>query len=66
MRLTLPTDTLAKGRFYASIGVYRSDEIGRMFPLDHLSRAFKFEISGAPVWNTDAHGFLRLPELKAE
>ncbi len=66
VRLTLPTDTLAKGRFYASIGVYRSDEIGRMFPLDHLSRAFKFEISGAPVWNTDAHGFLRLPELKAE
>ena len=66
VRLTLPTDLLAKGRFYASIGVYRSDELGYKFPLDHISRAFKFEMSGVPVWKTDFHGYMNLPALTAE
>ena len=66
VRLTLPTDSLAKGRFYASIGVYRSDELGRKFPLDRIDRAFKFEINGLPVWRTDFHGYINLPAFTAE
>ncbi|MBQ6927249.1 MAG: ABC transporter ATP-binding protein [Oscillospiraceae bacterium] len=65
VRLTLPIESLAKGCFYGSIGVYRRDELGRMILLDHISRAFKFEVSGLPIWNVDAHGYLRLPQMQA-
>ena len=65
VRLTLPIDSLAKGCFYASIGVYRCDELGRMLPLDHISHAFKFEASGLPVWNVNAHGYMHLPQIRA-
>lgn len=64
--LTMPLNTLEKGVFYASIGVYRPDELGRMITLDHISRAFKLELSGTPVWNTNANGYVRLPEMSAE
>lgn len=66
VRLTVPLGSVAKGSFYGSIGVYRSDELGRMFTLDHISRAFKFEVSGVPVWNTDAHGYIQLPPIDAQ
>ena len=65
VRLTLPLDSLAKGCFYGSIGVYRRDELGRMIMLDHISRAFKFELSGLPIWNTEAHGYMQLPQMQA-
>lgn len=61
--LAMPLGCIAKGRFYASIGFYRFDELGRSIMLDHITRAFKIEVEGAPVWNTAAHGFLRLPEI---
>ncbi len=63
--LSLPLDSIAKGSFYASLGVYRSDELGRRIPLDHISRAFKFEVSGLPIWNTEAHGYMALPQMDA-
>ena len=66
IRLTVPLGSVAKGSFYGSIGVYRSDELGRMFTLDHISRAFKFEVSGVPVWNTDAHGYIQHPPIDAQ
>ena len=64
--LTFPMKTLAKGVFYASIGFYRCDEVGRYIPLDHITRAFKLEVEGTPVWNTTAYGYSRLPPIRAE
>lgn len=61
--LGMPLNTIAKGSFYASIGLYRFDELGRSIMLDHITRAFKIEIEGTPVWNTNAHGFVKLPEI---
>ncbi len=61
--LTLPTENLAKGVFYASIGAYRRDDLGRPMTLDHITRAFKLEVRGKPIWNTSAHGYLTLPPM---
>ena len=65
IRLSLPSGILFMGSFYASIGVYRRDEIGNMLLLDHITRAFRFEISGSPLWNTLAHGYVQLPPMSA-
>ena len=65
VRLTLPIDSLAKGCFYGSIGVYRSDELGQMLSFDHITHAFKFEVNGLPVWNVNAHGYMHLPQIRA-
>lgn len=61
--LAMPLSCIAKGSLYASIGFYRFDELGRSVTLDHITRAFKIEVEGAPVWDTNAHGFVRLPEI---
>lgn len=61
--LELPMDTLEKGVFYGSIGVYRFDEIGRPISMDHITRAFKIDLVGLPTWSIHAHGYMRLPEL---
>ena len=63
LQLEMPLDALAKGMFYASIGVYRFDEVGRPVTLDHITRAFQIELTGIPSWNVTAHGYIRLPEL---
>lgn len=60
----LPLDTLAKGMFYASIGLYRSDELGRPVVLDHISHAFRFELMGSASWNAGAYGYVRLPGVR--
>ncbi|MDO4803704.1 MAG: ABC transporter ATP-binding protein [Lachnospiraceae bacterium] len=62
--LRMPLDDLMKGAFYGSIGVYRFDEIGRPVMLDHITRAFKIELAGTPVWSVSAHGYLHLPDLE--
>lgn len=64
VQLTLPLDVLAKGVFYASIGVYRPDELGRSFLLDHITRAFRVEVIGSPIWTTQAYGYVTLPEMQ--
>lgn len=61
--LAMPLSSIAKGNFYVSIGLYRFDELGRSVMLDHITRAFKIEVEGTPVWNTNAHGFIKLPEI---
>lgn len=61
--LAMPLNCIAKGSFYSSIGFYRFDELGRSIMLDHITRAFKIEVEGAPMWNTTAHGFVRLPAI---
>ena len=60
LEFTLPLHQLAKGIFYVSIGLYENDEIGRARLLDHITRAFKIELPGLPVWNTNAHGYMQL------
>ena len=63
--LALALDSFAKGVFYVSLGVYHSDEIGRKIALDHISRAFKFELHGIPIWNVEAQGYMQLPQMTA-
>ena len=59
----LPLEQLSKGVFYASLGVYPRDELGRPRMLDHITRAFRFELHGLPVWDTNAHGYFVLPQM---
>ena len=66
LSFSMPLDEIAKGVFYVSIGLYQSDELGRKLTLDHITRAFKIEVLGQPVWNTSQHGFLRLPEARLD
>jgi len=56
---------IRRGKRVGIIGVYRSDELGRMISLDHITRAFKFEVKGIPIWYTGAHGYMRLPQMQA-
>lgn len=62
--LSMPLASIAKGSLYASIGLYRFDELGRNIMLDHITRAFKIEVEGTPVWSTGAHGYVKLPEIR--
>ena len=64
--LTLQAGSLVKGTFYASIGLYRRDEIGNLLACDHITRAFRFEITGSPLWNTQAYGYMELPEMRVD
>ena len=63
--LAMPLGWIAKGSFYASIGFYRFDELGRSVMLDHITRAFKIEVEGPPTWDTRAYGCGRLPRIRA-
>ena len=64
--LCMPLSELKKGVLYGSIGVYRFDEIGRPITLDHLTRAFKLELAGSPIWSVSASGYVSLPEIVVE
>ena len=55
---------VSKGVFYVSIGLYKSDEIGQRFLVDHITRAFKIEVVGSPTWYTNAYGNIILPRLE--
>ena len=57
-------DIIAKGIFYVSIGIYKKDEIGQMLLVDHVTRAFKIEVNGSPIWYTNAYGNITLPKLR--
>lgn len=64
LHLTAPLDTVAKGEFYVSLGLYRNDELGRPVMLDHLTRACRIDCQGLPTWGVSAHGYFRLPPLQ--
>jgi lipopolysaccharide transport system ATP-binding protein len=64
VRLSMPMQSIEKGNFYVSIGLYRFDELGHSITLDHLTRVCKIEVEGPPVWSTDAHGYIRLPKIR--
>ena len=57
---------IAKGLFYVSVGLYKKDEIGYNLMVDHITRAFKIEVTGTPNWYTSAYGNVALPETKCE
>ena len=54
---------LRGGVLYASMGVYKDDELGRKLAFDHVTRAFRVEIEGAPTWSVDAYGYVELPSM---
>lgn len=59
-----PLNLLAKGIYYASIGFYRMDDNGTMIRLDHITRAFRIEVtsnSGMKNWSSHAYGNVVLP-----
>ena len=64
LHLTVPLDTVAKGEFYVSLGLYQTDELGRPRTLDHLTRACRIDCQGLPTWAVPAHGYFRLPPLQ--
>ena len=63
---TMDMNMIAKGMFYVSIGLYKKDEIGYNLTVDHITRAFKIEVTGAPNWYTSAYGNVALPAVKCE
>lgn len=65
LHISTPLDVFEKGTFYATIGLYKQDEIGRNKLLDQVDRAFKFEIQGNNIWNTNIRGYLHLGDLLA-
>ena len=62
----MPLHNIAKGSFYGSIGFYQNDELGRLTMLDHITRAFRFEVSGEPLWNNNAYGYVYLPKMEID
>ena len=64
LHLTAPLDTVAKGEFYVSLGLYQTDELGRPRTLDHLTRACRIDCQGLPTWAVPAHGYFHLPPLQ--
>lgn len=66
LRLAFPLNLVSKGVFYASLGLYQSDELGRMLVLDHITRAFRMEVLGVPAWHVGTHGYIRFPAPSLE
>ena len=63
---SFPLTQFAKGKLFASLGVYQADEIGRKKMLTHITRAFRIELSGLPIWNTEAHGFVQFSAIQVQ
>lgn len=66
---SFPLRGLSKGTFYASIGLYAMDDLGRMQPFDHITRAFKVEVRpkiGMRYWSNRAYGYVQFPKIEAE
>ena len=64
IEILMDTACVQGGVLYASVGVYRTDELGRQFALDHVTRAFRVEFDGVPTWDVNAHGYVELPTMK--
>ncbi len=64
---SLPLSALAPGKYYASLGFYRREPGGSLDRLDHISRAFRFEITtnaDALMEGENAVGAVVLPEMR--
>ena len=69
-KLSFDTNVLADGKYFFSIALYQSDEVGNSIILDHVTRACCFEIVSnldnekALVWEHRWWGSVRFPDLK--
>ena len=66
---TLPLDRVMCGRFYASVGLCCPGERRSLRQLDHVTRAFLFEVTPSPAlppWPVGTYGPLLLPEIRGE
>jgi len=63
---SMPLSNVEKGAFYGSVGLFKELPLGRKKCLDHVSRAYKIEVPGSPLWSTDAHGYVSLGEIEVE
>ena len=61
---------LSEGKYFASIALYQSDKLGNSVILDHVTRAFSFDIINEKDdkhilnWEHKWWGSVKLPELK--
>ena len=66
---TFDTSTLADGKYFLSIALFQSDEVGNSIILDHVTRACSFEVI-SPLedqnllsWEHQWWGSIRFPDL---
>ena len=67
LMFTLPMEAIVCGRFYASVGLYCPGDGRRLRQLDHVTRAFTFEVTPPgrmPEWSTEAYGYVMLPRMQ--
>lgn len=62
---------LEKGILYASIGFYIINDGGNFVMLDHITRAFRFEViqrpqGGSIKWDPRYWGYIRMPDIAVE
>lgn len=57
------TELYCQGKLLCQCRLLMFNELGHSIMLDHITRAFKIEVEGAPVWDTNAPGFVCLPEI---
>ena len=60
--VVIPLTLIEKGTFYTNVGFYIRNDLGWDNLLDQVDKAFRFEITGVPVWNTNVRGYIKLPE----
>lgn len=62
-----PTNCIAPGNYYASIGLYQLEESGNLVMIDHITKAFGFEVQQVPevgkkIWSPSYWGPSIYPE----
>jgi len=57
---------IEKGVFYGSLGLYELQADGTRKSLDHITRAFRFEVPGSYTWSTDSYGYVSLGEIRVK
>ena len=69
--LEFDLSSIPKGKLNANIGFYQISDGGSFVMLDHVTRAFSFEINQKPragsiIWDPGYWGHIRFPDVKAE
>lgn len=67
--LVFGMEGIEKGILYACIGFYTIDNGGGFIMLDHINRAFRFEVvqrprGGSIRWDPRYWGYIRMPDIK--
>ena len=64
--IRIPLGQIAKGTFYVNIALCYPRDNGLEEVLDRVNRAFRFEVTGSPVWWPRVLGYLKLDDGKIE